>query len=124
MAADGPTRDTCAAVDERDEYRCARCGRYVDGGSRHHRQLRRFGDHSSSNLLLLCGSGTTGCHGLVHSKVAESYALGLLVHSWHEPAAVPVLTVQGWALLDNEGHSQMITPTQARERLLELGLVA
>ena len=122
--ADGPTAATCAAVDDREQQHCARCGRYVDGGSRHHRKLRRHGDHSVANLVLLCGSGTTGCHGWVHSHVADSYSLGWLVHSWHESNEVPVLTVQGWVTLSDEGQYNTMTRDQALARRIELGLAA
>jgi len=120
-----PTAATCAAVDERDDYCCVRCGRWIDGGSRHHRQLRRFGDHSTANLILLCGSGTTGCHGWVHAHPKISYENGWLVHGWHESAAVPLLTYGGrWRLLNSEGSYSHMTPTQARERLEELGVLS
>lgn len=103
---------------------CARCGRFVDGGSRHHRKLRRFGDHSVQNLVLLCGSGTTGCHGWAHSRVAEAFAIGMLVHSWHDPASVPVLYRLRWVLFTPEGDTMTLTDEQALERRRDLGLVA
>lgn len=73
--------------------------------------------------MLLCGSGTTGCHGWVHGHPAEAYRLGLLVHSWHEPAAVPVWGAPwGWALLDPDGKATTMTTTDALRRMHELGL--
>lgn len=85
-----PSPVTCALVDERDDYSCVRCGKTIYGGSRHHRKLRRFGDHSTANLILLCGSGTTGCHGWVHAHPAESYDNGWMVRSYQDPKSVPV----------------------------------
>lgn len=120
--ASGPTRETTAVVDERDSYRCARCARDIDGGSRHHRQLRRFGDHSAANLVLLCGSGTTGCHGWVHANPSLAYATGLMVHSWHDPASVPARYWSGWFILTIEGHKMKISDARARELMRELGL--
>lgn len=58
--------------------------------SRHHRQLRRHGDHSAANLILLCGSGTTGCHGWVHANPALSYEMGWLLKGWQTPEVEPV----------------------------------
>lgn len=51
----------------------------------HHRRPRGSGGTSvpwinfPSNLILLCGSGTTGCHGWVESHRDEARALGFLV---------------------------------------------
>jgi hypothetical protein len=79
---------------ERDEFRCVRCGRYFPEGrglDAHHRKLRSQGDMGTlDNGVSLCGSGTTGCHGWVHAHPAAAYRLGLLVHSWDDPAQVPV----------------------------------
>lgn len=61
---------------ERDGGRCFRCGKPVGphwpGYSFHHRQSRSQGVNTPDNLILLCGSGTTGCHGWVHAHPAES----------------------------------------------------
>ena len=46
--------------------------------------------NSPANLLLLCSSGTTGCHGWVESHRELAYATGLLVHSWQDPRKVPL----------------------------------
>jgi hypothetical protein len=124
--ANAPTSSTCAVVDERDQRCCARCGVYVDGGSRHHRQLRRFGDHSAANLVLLCGSGTTGCHGWVHSHPHESYLAGWLIHSWHDPAEVPYMSamLRSYITTDREGNSHTMTLSEVTQRRIELGLSA
>lgn len=72
--------------------------------------------------MLLCGSGTTGCHGWVHGHPREAYRLGLLVHSWHEPATVPVFGRQGWALLDGDGKATAMTMHDAHAAMTALGL--
>jgi hypothetical protein len=40
------------------------------------------------NLLDVCHS----CHATIHARPAASYAAGLMVHSWADPADVPVAT--------------------------------
>lgn len=84
-------RKTVDLVRQRDTG-CVRCG--VWGGNVHHRQMRsqapKDAVHVVENLLLLCGSGTTGCHGWVHAHPAESYRKGWLVRSWQSPPDVPV----------------------------------
>ena len=94
-----PTEETRRNVLERDHYRCVRCGRDVRytpfGYSIHHRRLRSHpyaGMHSSSNLITLCGSGTTGCHGWVHEKVKDAERQGLIVSGFARPETIPVQT--------------------------------
>lgn len=97
-----PTEGTRRIVLERDHYRCVRCGRDVRhtpfGYSIHHRRLRShpYAEmHSSSNLITLCGSGTTGCHGWVHENVKEAERLGLIVSGFARPESIPVQTWNG-----------------------------
>lgn len=75
----------------RDIGACARCGRHVAHLERslawsiHHRRPRGAGGTSlawvneAANQIILCGSGTTGCHGWVESRRAEARMAGFLV---------------------------------------------
>lgn len=87
---------TREAVYERAGYCCEVCHVYARGGSLHHRRPRGMGGskdpatNQASNLILLCGSGVTGCHGRIESNRAESIDAGLLVRQGVDPAAVPV----------------------------------
>lgn len=57
-----------------------------------------------ANLITLCGSGTTGCHGWVEAHPVHAKELGLSVsRNGPPPSEVPVLTLDGWVLLDNDG---------------------
>ena len=81
----------------RQGWHCLRCGTNIHDPSRwpgrsgHHRQLRRAADpdvrHSPANIVILCGSGTTGCHGWVHQHVAEAERLGLIVPVGLDPCS-------------------------------------
>lgn len=62
--------------------------------------------NSPANILLLCGSGTEGCHGWVESNREQSYDLGLLVHSYDDPLEIPVVLPVGEVFLDEEGGVQ------------------
>lgn len=56
---------------------------------KHHRKLRsQGGDDTPKNLLDVC----LGCHTTIHANPSESYARGLLVHSWADPSEVEVFT--------------------------------
>lgn len=123
--AQGPAKYVCDLVDERDGQRCVRCGRSLHqvAGSRHHRQLRRHGNHTAANLVLLCGSGTTGCHGWVHSEPAAARALGLIVRGTDDPSWVPVYSgyLRQWLTLSERGYAGHLTPKEAHERLESAG---
>lgn len=101
---------------ERDQHRCCRCGEYVAFGaySIHHRRpkgmggSRRLDTNLPANLITLCGSGVTGCHGWVESNREDCYPLGLLLHQPQTPSVEPVLTHRGWLLLDNEACFELV----------------
>lgn len=93
-------------ITTRDLQRCARCGVIIwSGGSRHHRKFKsRRGGDEVSNGLLLCGSGTTGCHGWAHANPREARMGGFAVESGEDPRLVPVEhAVYGTVWLDDDG---------------------
>lgn len=78
-------REVRALVLRRDGPYCARCAVSVANvpASVHHRLPRRMGGtrnpriNDPRNLILLCGTGTTGCHGWV-----ETHRLTASVDGW------------------------------------------
>jgi len=86
----------------------------------HHRQPRGMGGsrltsaNSISNLMLLCGSGTTGCHGEVESRRKNAVAEGFIVPRPASPESTPVL-YQGhtWVLLTVDGELEPWNPDAA-----------
>lgn len=120
-------------VDSRDGYACVRCGLSlsVTSGSRHHRQRRQVGGHRVSNLVLLCGSGTTGCHGWVHANPQAARDAGWIVaaNGSLNPELVPVKRWTAefglqWHCLDDAGAAWILNPEAARKRFAFLGLEA
>jgi hypothetical protein len=112
-------RSVCNLVDARDHYCCVRCGKslHVTAGSRHHRQRRAVGLHRPANLILLCGSGTTGCHGWVHEHPEAARAAGWIVRAngLVEAEETPLLVKPvGWVMLDSQGNATCITDMLAR----------
>lgn len=83
------------AVLLRDKYRCVRCGDDIHWirFSVHHRKLRAQGGKDEfANLITLCGSGTQGCHYVVHSRRKNiGWPGGFIVPGHAMPAEVPVL---------------------------------
>lgn len=107
----GPTPAVREQVCDRDHWTCQKCGNYVGpfgDFSVHHRRPRGMGGslrpetNLPANLIFLCGSGTTGCHGEVESKREDAYAAGFLVRQGARPSSVPVLTHRGWRLLADD----------------------
>lgn len=106
----GPSLRTRAAVIGRCLGLCERCGKNLNGQpySIHHRRPRGMGGttredaNSPSNLLVLCGSGVTGCHGWIESRRSEAFEDGLLIRQTDDPAAIPVLLERGWVLLTDD----------------------
>ena len=90
-------------VRERSGGICEICGAARATNYQHRQNRSQAGVWSASNGLDVCGSGTTGDHGYIHAHPAESYERGWSVHSWDNPAEVPVQTALGWVLLDNDG---------------------
>lgn len=105
------TPRTRALVDERDAGRCRRCGTHVAGRefSRHHRKPRRMGGANRadanrlSNIVTLCGSGTTGCHGWVEQYRDMARDGGWLLYDIDNPEEHPVHTWYGLRYLMDDG---------------------
>lgn len=71
----------------------------------HHRKNRsQGGGNELSNAMHLCGSGTTGCHGMVTENPALAYENGWSVRSGFDPKTVPVNRMGDWVLLDDNGN--------------------
>ena len=147
----GPTRKTRMAALKRDDGRCVRCGAIVadpDSGapfidwSLQHRRARGMGSskdpvtNSIENLIVLCGSATTGCHGDVEVNREAGRRFGYAVPQWRDPAVMPVRHWQlGWAWptpdgawipaisgWDTDGQPHWITPTYAKDLAISRGI--
>lgn len=111
---------------QRQGWHCMRCGRNLydpsvwPGRSGHHRQLRRRADPTvrdlPCNIVELCGSGTTGCHGWTHAHPAEAERFGYIIPSWRDPLNAPIRDWNGdwWWLLD-DGTAQRLTQIEIIE---------
>ncbi len=72
---------------------------------------RKVHVNAAANLMLLCGSGTTGCHGWVESHRREAVTWGLLVPRPGLPSVTPVFYRRTeWVLLDDNGGVHSWTP--------------
>lgn len=116
-----PTNPDAALVDavlEREGWCCGNCGGELHGRrgieySIHHRKRRsQGGDNRPSNLVALCGHGTSGCHGDVHRLVAAATKAGLLVPRDVDPEAVPLdHFLHGHGHLLNDGSFRRAVPS-------------
>lgn len=110
-----PPQSADELVHEREQYRCAKCGVNifsVPDRSVHHRRNRGSGGSSDpainlpSNLLLVCGSGTTLCHGWIgrHPEMARLRGFTVSTNSKNDPAEMKVEhAIHGWVYLTNDG---------------------
>ena len=110
----GPTPAIRRQVIARDLSTCQWCGRYVrtESGwySLQHRRARGMGGsrdvatNQPANLVLVCGTGTTECHGQIEQAPAQALARGFRISSSATPARVPYMDWTGreW-LLTNDG---------------------
>lgn len=99
----------------RSRGRCERCGKDLLANerpvSRHHRQRRRDGGDRLSNLMLLCGTGNTGCHGWIteHPAEAKLPTHGWIVPTEFDPADIPVRLADGYLYtLDDMGGRRLV----------------
>lgn len=103
-----PAATTVKLIRERDSWACGRCGS-GSNLSTQHRVARGMGGargpgiNRPANLLTLCGSGTTGCHGLVEAHPIWAQAHGWSAARWQAPTDVPVWTWRGWVQLLDDG---------------------
>ena len=104
-----------ALIIERSNARCERCGgtlNGIHGMSIHHRDARGMGGSKAPwlgeppNLLALCGSGTTGCHGRIEHEPAWAYKRGLLLRTGDRPDETPFMDSQDrwWLLTGYDKH--------------------
>lgn len=122
MTHTGPDQDTSYALYARAGGHCEICNVDLTTGrsySKHHRLPRgRGGGNGLSNLMLLCGTGTSACHGMVEKHRTAAYDKGWLVRTGHSPAeqvvrihAMRLIAAGFWTtpptvlvLLDDAGH--------------------
>jgi hypothetical protein len=85
----------------RSERVCERCGRRRATNAHHRRSAGRV--WVVWNLLDLCGSGTTGCHGWVteHKDIARDF--GWVVRNRTDPLWTPTLVRFRWVMLTRDG---------------------
>lgn len=116
MKSTGPTTKTRQSVIDRSGGWCEACNRAAPM-SIHHRMPRKMGGTSiewinkSENLLALCGSGVTGCHGRIESNRAVSYDRGLLLRVGMNPWATPFMDDdRRWWLITKLGKTELTLP--------------
>lgn len=98
----GPSAAVVQMVGERDNWQCFRCGTSCTGErgrdwSVQHRRARGMGGTNRpdtnlpQNLILLCGSASTGCHGQVEMRSRGDADHGWSIKQSANPLRIPVL---------------------------------
>lgn len=134
----GPKEPKPTAREEREAYEiatlrdldtCQRCRRNCGQGftSRDHRKGRGVGGLTlASNLQVLGGTGTLGCHGWKTENPAAAIEEGWAVPGYAKPAEWPArrwfhtmagILALGWCLYSDDGQITRITEEEARQRM-------
>lgn len=92
----------------RDGFACCLCGATYPLNLHHRRTAgmggtRRPESHAGANLMVLCGSGSTGCHGWVTENPDLARQRGYVVRQHANPADVPVIVHGVWSWLCDDG---------------------
>lgn len=116
--------ETRFVVFARANYRCERCNKQlhgVFGVSVHHRRPRMMGGsknerlHLPANLIVLCGSGTSGCHGWVESYRDKAREHGYLIQKVDSAELIPFRDdVGAWWLIDNIGQKRQFDTKETK----------
>lgn len=110
--ADGGRRWCKDIIRIRSDGRCERCGVAQATNGSHRVREGQGGLWVPSNVIDMCGSGTTGCHGFCHQFETEARETGgWMLRSWQDPLAVPWLHwMHGWVIADDTGGFQYCDP--------------
>lgn len=124
----GPAESVVLAVLDRDGGCCVRCGGALWGErgrdfSIQHRRARGAGGsrredtNQPQNLIAVCGSSVTGCHGVIERLRAEAREMGWAIRQSDDPLQVPV---QHWQyglifLHADGGYGSRPAPTSTAE---------
>lgn len=103
------------------EIRWEGCLRYANN-AHHRKNAGQGGTDDLSNLLMACGSGTTGCHGWITNHPVGARARGWAMWRSDTPAEVPVLYRGAWARLDDEGYVYLLKRGVVRHELGHLSI--
>jgi HNH endonuclease len=104
---------------ERAHGCCEACGSPGATNAHHRINQSQGGLDDLANLMLLCGSGTTGCHGTVTESPHLARWMGYTLSSHQDPARSHVcrwsreLGGQQWVLLDDDGGINPVTEVVA-----------
>lgn len=121
----GPDAATVQLVLARDLHACVRCGADLFGlrgvgWSIQHRRARGMGGtdrpdtNQPQNLLAVCGSGTTGCHGWMEGHPIGAEVAGWRVRQSDDPRRMPVDHARyGRVFLTPNGSIRTRTPSRS-----------
>ena len=126
-----PTPQVRHDVIARDKSQCQWCGRVVDTSagwySLQHRRARGMGgtsrpeSNTAANLVLVHGTGTTGCHGDIERHPLTASAAGFRIQQHDKPYSLPVFGWAGfrrvWWVFDDDGGRNQISEETAIQLL-------
>jgi hypothetical protein len=119
----GDEADAYELATLRDKDTCQRCRRNCGPSNRDHRVNRSQGGQTVvSNLQILGGTGTTGCHGWATSHPADAIAEGWAAPGYADPLVWPArrwlngmhgVLHLSWVQYDDAGTFKTVTEAEA-----------
>jgi len=94
-----------AGLGDPNHARCERCGRASPLTMDHLKNRSQGGTWAPSNIVILCGSGTTGCHGWKTEWPDAAHDAHWALKRGEEPGVTPIFhhPSQAWVRLDDDG---------------------
>lgn len=84
------TPATRRALKERAMHCCEVCGQHGANNAHHRINQSQGGPDTLGNLMLVCGSGTTGCHGRITTSPHWAKRQGYTVPGTFNPCEIPL----------------------------------
>lgn len=100
-----------AGLGDPDMARCEKCGAASPLTRQHLVKRSHGGGWDPRNIVILCGSGTTGCHGWAEGNPVEAQAAGWAYESTEELGVRPIThRFLGQVWLDVQGNYSYSPP--------------
>jgi hypothetical protein len=111
------------ALHQRANSCCEICGAAGATNAHHRKNKSQGGTGTLSGLLLLCGSGVSGCHGVVTLNPLWAARFGYTIRSYENTSKPVLLDRHGWVRLFDDGGLEHVPAAETDDGTPLLGEV-